>query len=219
MDIADLPLVGGHPALDLINTVERGTPAPGAVARDFLAGPADVVSWGVRVGLILPAEVPAIERAWVPDPRVAAQALLRIRRLREALHLLVRAQLTQVQDGTGIRSALDLLGQSRAQAAARSRLEPGHAPGSLVLAIGTDPAHQIEDRLAEAALPLLSGPQLLKVRTCPVESGGCGWVFLDQSRNSSRTWCRMADCGNQVKARRLSERRKAVRTAGRATEG
>jgi len=32
MDVAELPLVGGHPALDLVNTVERGTPTPGTTA-------------------------------------------------------------------------------------------------------------------------------------------------------------------------------------------
>jgi predicted RNA-binding Zn ribbon-like protein len=36
-------------------------------------------------------------------------------------------------------------------------------------------------------------------------------VFLDRSRNGSRRWCRMADCGTTVKARRLTERRRAAR--------
>jgi predicted RNA-binding Zn ribbon-like protein len=36
-------------------------------------------------------------------------------------------------------------------------------------------------------------------------------MFLDQSRNGSRRWCRMADCGTAVKSRRLTERRRELR--------
>jgi predicted RNA-binding Zn ribbon-like protein len=53
---------------------------------------------------------------------------------------------------------------------------------------------------------------LAGLRRCPPDAGGCGWVFLDHSRNGSRRWCRMADCGTTAKARRLTERRRAART-------
>jgi predicted RNA-binding Zn ribbon-like protein len=52
---------------------------------------------------------------------------------------------------------------------------------------------------------------LARLRRCPPAAGGCGWVFLDHSRNGSRRWCRMADCGTTAKARRLTERRRAAR--------
>jgi predicted RNA-binding Zn ribbon-like protein len=41
------------------------------------------------------------------------------------------------------------------------------------------------------------------VRAC----GGCGWLFLDTSKNHSRRWCSMDACGNQAKARRHYRRR------------
>ena len=66
-----------------------------------------------------------------------------------------------------------------------------------------------------AAVDLLTGPDAVRIKRCPVEQGGCGWVFVDRSRNSSRTWCRMADCGTAVKARRLTERRRQARAAER----
>jgi predicted RNA-binding Zn ribbon-like protein len=53
-----------------------------------------------------------------------------------------------------------------------------------------------------------------RVRVCPLDEGGCGWVFLDRSRNGSRRWCAMADCGTQAKSRRLTARRRATRSAG-----
>jgi predicted RNA-binding Zn ribbon-like protein len=47
---------------------------------------------------------------------------------------------------------------------------------------------------------LLSSGLLDRIREC--EGEGCGWLFLDQSRNRSRKWCDMSDCGNRAKARR-----------------
>ena len=81
--------------------------------------------------------------------------------------------------------------------------------------VGTDPAHRVEDQLATAAVDLLTGPEAGRIKRCPVERGGCGWVFVDRSRNSSRTWCRMADCGTAVKSRRLTERRRQARAGQR----
>lgn len=197
MDTAELTLVGGHPALDLVNTVERGVPAPGAEARDFLGSAADLAVWARRVG------VPG-----APD----GPALQRIRSLRESLHTVVLDILGASSGSSDPGAAVELLGQRATAAATRSRLVRPGAGGPLVREVGTDPAYELEDRLALAAEELLTGPDAGRVRRCPVERGGCGWVFLDRSRNGSRTWCRMADCGNQVKARRLTERRRRERT-------
>jgi predicted RNA-binding Zn ribbon-like protein len=82
--------------------------------------------------------------------------------------------------------------------------------------VGVVPALLVPDRAVDSAVDLLRTADVGRVRRCPLESGGCGWVFLDRSRNGSRKWCRMADCGTEVKARRLTERRRAAREgAGR----
>jgi predicted RNA-binding Zn ribbon-like protein len=60
-------------------------------------------------------------------------------------------------------------------------------------------------------MDLLRTGELTRLRQCPPDEGGCGWLFLDRSRNGSRRWCRMADCGTEVKSRRLTERRRAAR--------
>ena len=36
----------------------------------------------------------------------------------------------------------------------------------------------------------------------------CGWLFLDVSRNHSRRWCDMRDCGNRAKASRFYKKKK-----------
>ena len=58
-----------------------------------------------------------------------------------------------------------------------------------------------------AALELLTSPQLSRIKKC----AGCPWLFLDQSKNSSRRWCAMNDCGTHEKIRRYVSRRAAAR--------
>jgi predicted RNA-binding Zn ribbon-like protein len=73
----------------------------------------------------------------------------------------------------------------------------------------------IPDRLAGAAVELLTSVDVRGIKPCPVAEGGCGFLFLDLSRNGSRRWCAMADCGTQSKSRRLTERRRATRRTPR----
>lgn len=47
------------------------------------------------------------------------------------------------------------------------------------------------------------------VRECAGE--GCGWLFLDTSRNHSRRWCSMKSCGNRAKVRRFYLRTRSER--------
>jgi predicted RNA-binding Zn ribbon-like protein len=36
----------------------------------------------------------------------------------------------------------------------------------------------------------------------------CRWAFYDRSRNRSRTWCSMEECGNRAKARSYRARQR-----------
>ncbi len=57
---------------------------------------------------------------------------------------------------------------------------------------------------AHSALSLIASPEPERLKICP----NCEWLFLDRSRNKSRTWCDMAVCGNRTKARRHYRRNK-----------
>jgi len=35
---------------------------------------------------------------------------------------------------------------------------------------------------------------------------GCGWLFVDTSKNRRRRWCDINDCGNRAKQRRYQQR-------------
>lgn len=203
-------MVGGHPALDLVNTLERG----GGLPHDFLSDSSAVLRWSVRAGVISDAEADQVGQAWRDEPAAAQAGLAAVRDIREGLHLVLLATITDADGGVAgdpvaAGAALVALHQRWSGAAARARLVLDSS--RVRLAYGTVPAMVVSDRIAESALDVMLTADPTRVRRCPVLEGGCGWLFLDQSRNGSRRWCRMADCGNAVKARRLTERRRAAR--------
>jgi predicted RNA-binding Zn ribbon-like protein len=194
--LTDLRIVGGHPALDLANTVAPRV--PGAAQVEFLPDPAALLQWAIRIGLVDAADAQRIERSWARAPGAAHKALADVHHLRSLV------------DRTLAGHDLDTLSDRWAAAISRSALLPA-TDGAVTLTIGTDPGSMIGDRLADAIVDLLRTADLSRLQVCPVADGGCGWLFLDRSRNLTRRWCSMDDCGAHAKARRLTERRRAKR--------
>jgi len=56
---------------------------------------------------------------------------------------------------------------------------------------------------AHSALRLIAAPEPERMKIC----ANCGWLFIDRSKNRSRTWCDMAVCGNRAKATRHRKRK------------
>lgn len=66
---------------------------------------------------------------------------------------------------------------------------------------GLDPAlARIASIIREA---MLSG-EWSRLKVCPAHD--CLWAFYDRSRNRSRTWCSMEECGNRAKVKSFRER-------------
>jgi predicted RNA-binding Zn ribbon-like protein len=219
-DASNVPMVGGHVALDLVNTVAPRIVEPGEDVTEYLANPAALLVWARRAELVDDAEADAVAIAWDADPGVAHAALCAVKDVREALHttLLAAMGVEPADDDAG--AALDQLHCRWTAATGRSALalDPGgERPVRLV--VGVAPAHVIPDRVAQAALDLLHTADFGRLHRCPTDEGGCGWLFLDRSRNGSRRWCSMSDCGTEVKARRLTERRRVARKAMTNGEG
>ena len=189
--------LGGHPALDLANTVASRQPG----GADHLSSPEALLHWAGDAGVLRPAEAGRIGQVWARSPAAAQEALAEVRA--------VRAMIEPGLAGRGLAEVT----RRWAAAIGRSTLVPGPASGSgrAELEVGSDPSLLIPDRLVDALVDLLRNADRSRLRACPIAEGGCGWLFLDRSRNGSRRWCAMDDCGTQVKSRRLTERRRARR--------
>jgi predicted RNA-binding Zn ribbon-like protein len=220
-DIATMPLLGGHPALDLVNTVAPREVLPdGSLPQDRLTSPAALLVWARRAGFTDAAGSELTAQAWERDRGAGSAVLDGVREMRDSLHiaLLDAAGLVpQPPDMAAV--ALQRLHGRWVTAVARSalRLEDGAArlddlaPRPPRLEFGPAPEFQVQDRIAAAVMDLLLTVDYERLRRCPPQDGGCGWIVLDQSRNGSRRWCHMADCGSAAKSRRLTERRRARR--------
>jgi predicted RNA-binding Zn ribbon-like protein len=195
--VQDRPLAGGHVALDLVNTVEPRIAGPDQT--DHLRSPADLLTWARRIDLLDESEAAAVAELWSRSPATAEADLEASIAVRESLY----AVLSDRSEGLGVLAA------GWAAAGSRTELVPDGAGFRLVVGVS------IPDRLAVAAVDLLTSADLSKLHACPPEQGGCGWLFLDHSRNSTRRWCVMEDCGAKAKSRRLTERRRAERAAAR----
>jgi predicted RNA-binding Zn ribbon-like protein len=167
--------IGGHPALELCNTLAGwGDPAPHEWLPDYPA----LAVWAEFAELV-PATPPATDRA-------ADRVLADVRSLRAALYGLLL-------DGTGFAEVAARVDE----ASALRRLTPG-TDGSAALRLPpSDDVRQPLHAAALAAADLLGRPERATVRACPGQ--GCGWLFLDP--RGRRVWCSMAACGNRAKVR------------------
>jgi|JI10StandDraft_1071094.scaffolds.fasta_scaffold46919_4 predicted RNA-binding Zn ribbon-like protein len=66
---------------------------------------------------------------------------------------------------------------------------------------------QLRQALVADAVDLLTGTAQARIKRCPAHD--CRWFFFDTSRNGTRRWCAMADCGVKDKVRRFRRKQPA----------
>jgi predicted RNA-binding Zn ribbon-like protein len=215
--VTTLEQIGGAAALDFANTRE-GDPEP-----EHLHGYGDVVAWAAHSGVI---DAPTARRlARAARGGAAERAFERALRLRAAIDATFRALAAGAEPPT---EALAAIAAFEADAIAHGRLIPappaGHDRGSsgddsgssggdappprFEWAWGGEELDRVLWPVAHSAVDLLRDGPLDRLKTCHV----CPWLFLDLSRNRSRRWCSMNECGGRDKMRRYRARRA---TAGR----
>ena len=200
-------LIGNTPCVDFINTVGwRGRPH---ASDERLTEYAELVHWSEHVGSLGPSTARALLAESRRRPADAAAALASAIELREALARLLST------DARRRPPDLALLNDLLARAPART---------AIVARAGDYRWHGDEDGepleaplwpIAWDAAALLTSERRAWVRGCGDPE--CGWMFLDLSRNQTRVWCSMEDCGNRAKARRHYARQaRAARPSRRA---
>lgn len=199
--LGELSLVGGRLCLDFTNTVgSRGV----ANERDRLRGYPELLWWGVRAGVLTEEERRELARRAEARPAEAEAAFRRAVELREASWRVFRA----LEDGARADAAdLETVNREVARAMAHARLVQG-AEGFVWGWDDSPEADRVLWPVARDAAELLTSPELRRVGRCAAEQ--CGWLYLDTSKNRSRRWCDMKDCGNRAKVRRHYRRRRAA---------
>ena len=84
------------------------------------------------------------------------------------------------------------------------RLDLTSASISLRVARASGLSDAISAAATGALIRATARPNWPRLKAC--HALDCGWVFLDASRNLSRRWCDMGDCGNRAKGAAFRER-------------
>lgn len=140
-------------------------------------------------------------REWeLPAGRPSEGDRVRAVELRESLRELIEAQ-----DGPGANAgAYKRVNAALGDSALGVRFEPDGTASLEPLGSGLDAAFA---EIAAAIKEAMVAGEWRRLKVCSSDS--CRWAFYDRSRNRSRSWCRMQECGNRAKVRAFRERRSA----------
>jgi predicted RNA-binding Zn ribbon-like protein len=203
-------IVGGNLALDLLNT--QNGPAGMEAEDDALRDYADLLAWGRYVGMLSDAEADRLLRRSRADPEGARSVFERTLVTRAYLYDLFSA----IASGSPP-AAHDIGRLQRDEADALAHATLAEAGRGYHWSWAADAANEDLARplwpIIHAALTLLTEGPLDRVKGC----AACRFHFLDESKNRSRRWCSMDDCGAADKMRKYVARRASVRSAGRSS--
>jgi predicted RNA-binding Zn ribbon-like protein len=195
-----LPLVGGAPCLNFANTSSgRGTP----LRQEHLHSFDLLLVWSEHAGVATRDLRRRLSRLAARQPRAAARILRRALTLREAIHA---AGAALANGAPPPAPALAVINRELAAAMTQARLRP--ADGGFAWDWAGAPAalEGLLWPLVRSAADLLVAPLHARIKQCP--GHGCGWIFLDLTKNGNRRWCEMEVCGTRNKIRRYRERRR-----------
>lgn len=192
--IDQLPLVGGNPALDFVNTVVSRT---GRVGPDLLHRYEDLLVFFERAFEVKPEIVEHLSgtaESNVPAARLAMSYGLKIRdsigRVFDDLAMAREPDPAKLDDV--VQAAKRSYGCRELVHVADGYRWAWCVTGDLALPV---------DAVASAAVELLlHGDRHARIRACP--GSNCGWLFVDTSKNGRRKWCSEADCGASARMKR-----------------
>jgi predicted RNA-binding Zn ribbon-like protein len=166
-----------------------------------------LVEWAERVGLLSEQRAEHLRREAGRWPEEAAAVLDRAQAAREAIYQLLSAR---AHGRSASPEAMATLNEAMSEALSHARLRAA-GDGFAWDWSGANPEalDQMLWPVVQSAVDLMTSPELERVGQC-ADDRGCGWLFVDTTKNRSRRWCDMRDCGNRAKARRHYAKKKSI---------
>jgi predicted RNA-binding Zn ribbon-like protein len=194
--IQDRPfeLIAGHPALDLVNTLDWRFRDNGP--EELLPSYDDLLRFTAQSELLTAKQIRQIDRTATES--AAAAALVACRELREAAADVLYAA---VDDRTPAASQIKTLERFFKEAREHQRLAWSGSRLVWEWPVSECDAELPLWMLSLSTARLLTSDDMGRLRAC--EKPDCRWLFLDTSKNHTRRWCDMKICGNRMKARRF----------------
>ena len=198
--IGSLDLPVGRLCLDFVNTAEwHSSENPIENLNHF----DDLVIWGEHIGILMKSEVQRLRQMATKFPTKAEAVLKNSIELREVIYRIF----SSVTAGNNPENE-DLLkfNENLSKTMAQSQIVKTQVGFSWKSFGDKNSLDWMINPIIRSAADLLVSDELKRVKKCA--DPRCGWLFLDVSRNKSRRWCNMKDCGNRAKARRFYKRKK-----------
>lgn len=187
--------VGGHPALDFVNSVHHWESDP---PPDYFENFDDFLDWSGELGLLDENACRHFRARPAPEKK---SAFRRLHALRCALHDVFAS----IASGKPVaRPALEDLDDMLRLSIPWRQLQAEGEGIRACWSCADSPAYVALGPVAWQAADLLENCCIDRLKECPGEH--CGWIFIDASKNRSRTWCSMKTCGNAAKVKRFREK-------------
>jgi predicted RNA-binding Zn ribbon-like protein len=198
-------LIGGRLCLDFVNTLSGKR---GSHTSERLDDYRDLVSWSRQLGIFDESEAKALLAQAQPAPERAEKVYRDAIDLREALYRIFTAVAEQREPQP---DDLSILNAVLVRSLGSQRLTFQDGRYCLGCLRGENDLDCMLWPVAKSAVDLATSEKELKrVRICEATADDrCSWLFLDETRNRTRRWCSMKDCGNRAKARRFYHRHRA----------
>jgi predicted RNA-binding Zn ribbon-like protein len=193
-------LIGGHPILDFVNTLDSLYEEFGP--SELLNCYADLIRFVAQSELLSSRQLKDLRQS--KNPRKEDEVFQSCLRLRESVAECLYSKMDgRLPKSTSLATLEDFYRQTRLNQFAvwkNGHLDwawPGSSPVDLPLWI-----------LTLIAWELLESPLVRHVKSCGNPT--CRWLFLDTSKNHTRRWCDMRVCGNRMKGERFRSQRRSA---------
>ena len=188
-----LELVGGALCLDFVNTINSRVHPE----HDYLMHYSDLIGWANKVGILSPIQANQLQKRAKQNAEEVDKVLNKVQRSRELLYRLFSSAKASNKD-------MEVFVGVYGEAISNGWLTKDDNHYRTTWKID-ETLIAVLWPIVHSAGELLQSEDLRHVKECP----GCGWVFLDTSKNQSRRWCSMNTCGARDKMRRYHKRKRA----------
>jgi predicted RNA-binding Zn ribbon-like protein len=192
--------------LDFSNTVDWRNGKLGKVAKDGLTDYDKLVQWSVKHGLVRKEEARRLVRI-ASESGKDRSTLRHALELRETIYGVFSAAAHEKKPEN---RDLEVLNEFISEGLAQSKIIRSGERFQWSWSRTEGVPDKMLWPIAKSAADLLTSERLEDVRECANEEEGCGWLFLDCTKNHGRIWCSTDSCGNRDKVRRFYEAHKKV---------
>jgi len=191
--------IAEHLGLDFANTVHwHASDHPLDILADYEA----LARWSQEAGILDKTRFSTLIENAARSPDEASEVYARAIAIREAIYRICTAEIqAQIPLGPDVITLNDELSRWQVNA----RIVPSSDGFTWNYNVDFSALDSPLWPIVRDTADLLTSENIHRIGQC-ADDRGCGWLFLDTSKNHSRRWCDINDCGNRAKQRRYQKR-------------